>query len=111
MLHQRQRDIAEQVSLMELIKHHRADLGKRAIILKPAQQNALGDQTDAGADAGVVIKANLIADFRAEPTLTLPSHPPGHRASRDASRLQHHDHLFARDPRIQQHLRHLRGLS
>jgi hypothetical protein len=96
---------------MELIKHHRTDLSQRAIILKPAQQNALRDKTNASAHARVVIKPNLIPDLRAQLRLTLPSHPRRHRASRHAARLQHHDHLFARDPGIQQHLWHLRRLS
>ena len=111
MLHQCERDIAEQIALVELIENHRADIAQRAIILQPAQQNALGDKANARADARVIIKANLIPHFRAQLSLTLPSHARRHRASRHSPRLQNDDHPVARDPRIEQHLRHLRGLA
>jgi len=97
---------------MKLIEDHGPDVGQRAIILKPAQQDAFGDEADAGADAGVVVEADLIADLSAEFALALPGHAGGHGAGGgDASGLEHHDHLVAHDPRIQQHLRHLRGLA
>ena len=66
MLHQRERDIAEQVPLVELIEDHRPDIGQRAIILQPAQQDALRDKTNARADARVIIEPNLIANLRAQ---------------------------------------------
>ena len=96
---------------MELIEDHGTDVGQRAVILEPAQQDAFGDKTDAGADAGVIVEADLIADLRAEFSLALPGDAGGHGAGGDAAGLQHHDHLVARDPRIEQHLRHLRGLA
>ena len=110
-LHQRQRHIAEQVPLVELIEDHRTDVRQRAIILEPAQQDAFGDKADARAEAGVIVEADLIADLRAELAPALPCHARGHRAGGDAPGLQHHDHLVTRDPRIEQHLRHLRGLA
>ena len=110
MFHQRQRDIAEQVPLVELIEDHCPDVLQCAIILKPSQQNALRDKANASPHARVVIKPNLIPDLSAELPLTFPSHPRRHRAGRHPPGLQHHDHLLPRDPRIQQHLRHLRRL-
>ena len=109
-LHQREGDIAEQVSLVELIEHHRPDLGQRAVILKPAQQDAFGDKADAGADTGVIVEADLIANLRAQFALSLRGDTVGHRSGGDAAGLQDHDHLVARNPRIEQHLRHLRRL-
>ena len=105
------RDIAEKVALVKLVEDHRADIRQRAIILQPAQQDALGEKANAGADARVIIEPDLIPDLRAQLPLTLPSYARRHRASGDAPRLQNDDHLVSRDPRIQQHLRNLRGLA
>ena len=110
-LHQGQRNIAEQAPLVELIKDDRTDVGQRAIILEPAQQDTLGDEGDASARTGVIVEADLIADLSAELTVPLRGDAGGHAASGDAAGLQYHDHLVVRDPRIEQHLRHLRGLA
>ena len=110
-LHQSKSHIAEQVALMELIKDHRANLRQSAIILQPAQQDALCDKADARTDACVVIKANLIAHLRAQLAPALRGHTCRHGACRHATRLQHHDHLVSRHARIQQHLRYLCRLA
>ena len=96
---------------MELIEDHRAHAGQRMVILKPAQQDAFGDKTNARAAARLVIKANLIADLRPRVPAALGGHARRHGARGHAPGLQHHDHLAAGHPGIQQHLRHLRGLA
>ena len=111
MFHQREGDIAEQVPLVEFIEDHRADIGQRTVILEPAQEDAFGDKTDAGAHAGVIVEPDLITNLCPELPPALPRHPGGHGAGGDAPGLQHHDHFIARDSLIQQHLRHLRGLA
>ncbi len=94
---------------MKFVEQNDANLCQRAVILQPAQQNALGDKADAGAQAGLVIKTDLIADFRAELHIAFPSHTRRDRACSDPSWLEHDDFLVPGQPGIQKHLRHLRG--
>lgn len=56
MLQPRQRHIAEQVPLVRLIYHHGPDSAQRTIILKPPQQNALGDKRIRLASLAIRIK-------------------------------------------------------
>lgn len=62
-----------------------------SIVLEPAEQNAFGDKTDPGAQAGLVVKANLVTDLLAQPDTALPRYAGGHRAGRHPARLKHDD--------------------
>src|SRR5712692_2654777 len=108
---QRERDVAQQIPLVKFVEQYHLDLRQRPIILQPAQEDAFGDETDARAQAGYIVEANLIAHFRAQPAIPFPSDPRGDRPGRDATRLQHDDFLFRRQPGVQKHLRDLRGLA
>jgi hypothetical protein len=109
-LDQRQRDVAQKVALVKLIEQHGADVLQRRVVLQPAQQHALGHEANSRAQAGVVFKTNLVADFPAQRAVPLPSHPRRHRAGRHAPGLQDND-APAAQPAVQQHLRHLRRLA
>src|ERR1017187_8133647 len=89
---------------MKLIEDHHAHVGKQAIVLQPAQEDALGHVADACAQAGLVIEANLVTDFRAELAPPFPGNPCRNRPRRDPAGLQHHDLLVPSQPSIQQQL-------
>ena len=111
LLYQRERDVAHQVALVELVEEEHAHVGQRAVVLEPAQQDAFGHETDARAESGLVVETDLVADFPAEFDITLPGDTRSHRAGSDAARLQHDDLLLPGEAGIEQHLRHLRGLA
>ena len=96
---------------MEFIEQHHAHVGQRAVILQPAEQNSLGHETDARAQARLVIEPNLVAHLPTELALAFPGHARRHRAGGDATRLQHDDLLRPGQPRVEEHLRHLRRLA
>ena len=64
-------DIAEEIALVEFIEEHGTDFRECAVVLEPAEEDALGDKDDAGVGAGLVVKADLITDFSAEFSFSL----------------------------------------
>jgi hypothetical protein len=104
-------DIAEKVPLVEFIEEDGSDFGESAVVLEPAEEDALGDKDDAGGVAGAVVEANLIADLSAEFHLPLRRDSGSHGTGRDASGLEDDDYLVSRKPGIEEHLWDLRGLA
>ena len=107
---------------MELVEQDHGHVGERRIVLEPSQQNTFGDETDARAQAGLVVETNLVADFTAEPAGAFPSHARRHRAGCHTAGLEDDDLLGKRvasgewrgrvgQAGVEQHLRHLRGLA
>ena len=101
---------------MKFVKEHDANFRQCAVILQPAQQNAFGDVTDARAETGLVVEADLVADFLAEFAAALPRDAGRHRARGDSARLQHDDFFVVvrgefKQPGVEEHLRHLRGFA
>src|SRR5206468_13037593 len=99
-LDQSQRDVAQQISFVKFIEEDDTDIADGAIILQPAQQYAFGHKTDAGAEAGLIIEANLVTDFCAEFHAALPRHARRDSAGGDAAWLKHNDLLLASQTRI-----------
>ena len=96
---------------MEFIEENDAHIGKRPVLLQPAQQNAFGHVADASAEAGLVVETNLVANFGPEGAPAFPGYPRGNRTRRHAPRLQHNNFLVPGQAGIEQHLRHLCGLA
>ena len=110
-LDQGESDIAEEVSLVKFIEHDGSDFGKLAVILQPAQQNALGDEADAGGRSGAVVEADLITDFAAQFDLSLRGDSCCHGSCGHPSWLQNDDEFVSADFGVAQHLRDLGRLS
>ena len=76
-----------------------------------------GDKTDAGAEAGAVVEADLVADFGAERAAALPGHAGGDGAGGDAAGLEDDDAVAAGSARarpagvVEEHLGDLGGFA
>ena len=88
-LHQRQRRVAQEVAFVKLVEQDDPDIGKRRIILQPAEENAFGDEADARSEGCLVVKADLVTDLLAEPAAAFPGDPRRHGARSHAPRLEH----------------------
>ena len=53
------------------------------IIICGREQDAFGDETNPGAEAGLFVEPNLVADFLAEGSAALPRQTGGHSAGSD----------------------------
>ena len=51
---------------MEFIEEDGSDFRKSAVVLEPAEEDAFGDEDDAGMGAGAVVEADLLTDFCSE---------------------------------------------
>ena len=96
---------------MKFIEDDRAQVGEGAIVLQPAQEDALGHVADTGAQAGLVIEANLVTDLGAERAPPFPGYARRHGPRRHATGLEHDNLLAGGQSGIQQHLRDLSGLA
>ena len=94
-LGQGQGDVAQEIALVKFIEDDHGDAVKAGVVLEPAQENALGDKTDAGAEAGAVVEADLVADLGAERAVALPGHAGGDGAGGDAAGLEDDDAVAA----------------
>ena len=75
------------------------------------QQDAVGHQLDQTVGAGVIMKADLVADPVAERRVQLGGNAPGHAASGNAPRLSVTEHALATPTDRQADLGQLGGLS
>ena len=78
--------------------------------MKQAQEEPLGDKTNAGRSADLAIVTGLVADQLANWSLEFVGDAPGDQAGRQAPGLKHQD-LAAAGAICQQDLRHLGGFS
>src|SRR4051812_23662818 len=104
-------DVAEEIALMKFVEENHPYISESAIVLEPAKQDSLCDETDPGAKAGLVVEANLVADFRAEFAPPFPSHARSDRSGRDPARLQDDDLFLPCQPAVEHHLRNLSGFA
>ena len=113
LLHQREGDVAEQIALMKFIEEDDRGIPEIAIVLQPAEKNALRDEANARSQTGLIVEPNLVADLLPKLDLPFPGDARGDRAGGDAARLKHHDSLrlcgVAGQSGVEQHLRHLGG--
>ncbi len=109
--------VAQEIAFVKFIENHDRDVAQAGVVLKPAQQNALGDKTDAGAEAGAVVEADLVADLRAQRAAPLPGHAGGDGAGGDAAGLEDNDAAGAGRARggtggiVEEHLGDLGGFA
>ena len=114
---QGQGDVAQQIAFVKFIEDDDGDAAQGGVVLEPAQQNAFGDKTDAGAEAGAVVEADLVADFGAERAAALPGDAGGDGAGGDAAGLEDDDAAAAgsgapgRAGVVEEHLGDLGGFA
>ena len=72
---QREREIAVEVALVELVDDHAAHAPELGVAEQPPRQHTLGDQLDPGRGARLAIEAHLVADLTAEPDAALLRDP------------------------------------
>ncbi len=106
-----QGDVAEEIALVEFVKEDDADVGERAVVLEPAEEDALGDKADARAEGGLVVETDLIADFCAEFDLAFPGDAGGDGAGGNTAGLKNDNLARAGEIGVEQHLGNLRGLA
>jgi len=96
------------VKLVEDERRHAAQLG---VANHLPQQQALGDEADAGAGAGDIFEADLVANLAAQAGPPLPGDPRRQQPRRQPPRLQD-DHLaLPQDAPLQEHLGDLGGFA
>ena len=88
---EREREIAVEVALVQLVDDHAADSAQFGIREQPARQDALGDEADARRGAGAAIEAHLVADLPAELDAALAGDARRREPCREPPRLQHDD--------------------
>ena len=110
--HQRQRQVAGDVSLVELVEHDRGDAGQRRLGQQAAQQDPLGDEANARVRPRPVLEAHRVADGLAGGLAQLGGDALGGQARRQAARLDDDDLAApAVQPGVEQRARHARGLA
>ena len=111
--HQRQRQVAGDVPLVELVEHDRGHAGQRRLRQQAAQQDPLGDEANARVGPRPVLEAHRIADGLAGGLTQLGGDALGGQARRQPARLDDDDLAAARigEPRVEQRARHARGLA
>ncbi|MCQ0014083.1 hypothetical protein LUX39_10130 [Actinomadura madurae] len=87
---ERQRGVGVQVPLVALVQDHRADAGEVGFGLEPLQDDARGDDLDAGAGTGLAAHGD--ADPATDALAEQPGHAAGGGAGGEAPRFQH-EHL------------------
>ncbi len=110
---QRERQVAGEVPLVELVEHHRGDAAQRRLRQQAAQQDPLGDEANARVRPPTVLEAHRVADGLAGALAELLGDALGGQARRQPARLEDDDLAAARigEPRVEQRARHARGLA
>ena len=107
-----QGDVPVEMALVELIEDHGADAPQLGVERHLPEQDALGDEPDAGGLADAGLQPDLVADGGAEGRAHLLRDAFGEQAGGEAARLQHDDLAFlAQEAVAQQHLRDLGGFA
>ncbi len=88
---QRERQVAIEVALVELVQHHRRHAGERGVGEEPPGEERLGQVADARARPRDVLEPDLPADRLSGPLAQLFRYPPRRHAGGEPPRLQHHD--------------------
>jgi hypothetical protein len=88
---QREREVALQVALVELIEQHRRHAAQLGICDQPAREHAFGHEADARLRRAHVLEAHLISDASADRFGELMGDAPRGHAGSDPARLEHDD--------------------
>ncbi len=106
----RQRHVALQVALVELVEHDDADVLEESVADEVAREDALGEEPEAGRRAARAGETDAIADLVADLRAALARHELRRGAGRDPARLDHDDLLPTGEPGIEERRRHPRRL-
>ena len=109
-LDQREREVAIEVTLVELVDHDAADAAQLGMGEQPAGQHALGHELDPGRRRDLAIEPHLVADLAPEVAATLARHAGRRESRRESPRLQH-DELAGDEARVEQRARDARRLA
>lgn len=105
-------EVAIEVALVELIDDDAASALEVGILKELAEEDALGDEADAGAAGGVVFETDLIADLVAEADFSFLRDAACQHAGGDAARLEDDDVIAIREETgIEDELRDLGGFA
>ena len=88
---QRQRQVALEVALVELVEHDHAHAGQAGLGDQPAGEQPLGDEAQPRPGPGHLLEADLPADRLAGPLPQLLGHAPRRHAGREPPRLEDDD--------------------
>ena len=108
---QGERQIGEQAALVNLVEEHGADAVEKRIALQALDEDALGDEEDAGVAGEVALEADLPADLAAQRPALLVGDPARRGPGGDPARLEDEDLPAAGDPRRRERRRHPRRLA
>ena len=106
-----ERQVGVDAALVELVEDDRADVLQERIGLEHLDEDALGDDQQAGRRSGPAVEAHVVADLAADRPAALLRDAPGGGAGGDPPRLEHDDSALAREPGVEQRRRHARGLA
>ena len=104
-------EIGFEGSLVDFIQDHRGDAVQTGVRLKASQQQAFGDDFDAGLGRAGAVQAGAVADGFPDGFATEESHAGGGGASGEAARFQHQDAAVAPPWGVEQRERHNGGLA
>nr|WP_244439321.1 hypothetical protein [Azospirillum baldaniorum] len=111
LLHQGQRQIAVDAALVELVEQHGADRRQLGVLLKLAQEQAVGHHLDPGLRPDLGVQPHTVPDRLADAFPQHRGHAAGGGAGGQPPRLQH-DHLAPGQPGpVEQGQRHAGGLA
>jgi hypothetical protein len=89
-----EREITLEVTLVELVEHHDADLVEVGIADQAPREHALGHEPQSGLTTASLLEANTVANLAPDRIAPLACDELGRRARRDPTRLED-DYLFA----------------
>ena len=96
---------------MDFVEDHRRDPVQPRIGLQPAEQQALGDDLDAGFRRSGAVEAGSVADGAPDRLTKQECHPRGRCSGREPPRFQHQDPAVASPGGIEQRERDKRRLA
>ena len=108
---ERQAEVGFQRALVDFVQDHRGDAVQAGIGLQAADQQALGDDLDAGFGGAGAVQAGAEADGAADRLVQQQGHAGGGGAGGEAARLQHQDPAVAAPGGVKQGERHEGGLA
>jgi hypothetical protein len=106
-----QRQITAQAALVKLVEDHCGDIRQEWIVLKLADEHAIGHHEDASLGARLPIEPHVIADFATHSLPALQRDAPSGGADSKAARLENDDPAVAGKCAIEDRRRHARRLA
>ena len=104
-------DVAVKMALVKFVEEDRGDAAQLRILDQLAEQNAFGDEADAGALGGEVFETDLVTDFVAEADVALGGDARGKETGGETARLEDDDLAGAEEAVIEEDLGDLGGFA